>query len=70
MLLCRAVVTSLAHSRGGPAREFVREFFFVIARRKRYTFLFAWIFLGEGLTVHKIVGGLLIAGGAATLVFG
>src|ERR1700751_1133608 len=32
--------------------------------------LFAWIFLGEGLTVHKVVGGLLIAGGAATLVFG
>jgi bacterial/archaeal transporter family protein len=32
--------------------------------------LFAWIFLGEGLSVHKIVGGLLIAGGAATLVFG
>ena len=32
--------------------------------------LFAWIFLGEGLTAHKVVGGLLIAGGAATLVFG
>ena len=32
--------------------------------------LFAWIFLGEGLTAHKIIGGLLIAGGAATLVFG
>jgi len=32
--------------------------------------LFAWMFLGEGLTAHKIVGGLLIAGGAATLVFG
>src|SRR6202789_425019 len=32
--------------------------------------LFAWIFLGEGLTMHKIIGGLLIAGGAATLVFG
>ncbi len=32
--------------------------------------LFAWIFLGEGLSVHKIIGGLLIAGGAATLVFG
>jgi bacterial/archaeal transporter family protein len=32
--------------------------------------LFAWIFLGEGLTVHKVVGGVLIAGGAATLVFG
>ena len=32
--------------------------------------LFAWLFLGEGLTVHKVIGGLLIAGGAATLVFG
>jgi transporter family protein len=32
--------------------------------------LLAWIFLGEGLTAHKILGGLLIAGGAATLVFG
>lgn len=32
--------------------------------------VFAWIFLGEGMTVHKIVGGVLIAGGAATLVFG
>jgi len=32
--------------------------------------LFAWLFLGEGLTVHKVLGGLLIAGGAATLVFG
>jgi transporter family protein len=32
--------------------------------------LFAWIFLGEGLTMHKVVGGLLIAGGAATLAFG
>src|SRR3954466_9275140 len=32
--------------------------------------LFAWMFLGEGLTAHKVVGGLLIAGGAATLVFG
>jgi bacterial/archaeal transporter family protein len=32
--------------------------------------LFAWIFLGEALTAHKIIGGLLIAGGAATLVFG
>jgi transporter family protein len=32
--------------------------------------LFAWIFLGEGLTVHKIIGGLLITGGAVTLVFG
>src|ERR1700759_1556516 len=32
--------------------------------------LFAWIFLGEGLTVHKVVGGLLIAGGSATRVFG
>src|ERR1700748_2474366 len=32
--------------------------------------LFAWMFLGEGLTAHKIIGGLLIAGGPATLVFG
>jgi transporter family protein len=32
--------------------------------------LFAWLFLGEGLTAHKVIGGLLIAGGAATLVFG
>ncbi len=32
--------------------------------------LFAWIFLGEGLTAAKVIGGLLIAGGAATLVFG
>jgi bacterial/archaeal transporter family protein len=32
--------------------------------------LFAWLFLGEGLTIHKMIGGLLIAGGAATLVFG
>lgn len=32
--------------------------------------LFAWIFLGEGLSTPKIIGGLLIAGGAATLVFG
>jgi transporter family protein len=32
--------------------------------------LFAWMFLGEGLTVHKIIGGVLIAGGAMTLVFG
>jgi transporter family protein len=32
--------------------------------------VFAWLFLGEGLTVHKVIGGLLIAGGAATLVFG
>jgi uncharacterized membrane protein len=32
--------------------------------------LFAWIFLGEGLTMHKLVGGLVITGGAATLVFG
>jgi transporter family protein len=32
--------------------------------------LLAWIFLGEGLTAHKVIGGLLIAGGAATLAFG
>lgn len=32
--------------------------------------LFAWIFLGEGLTAHKVIGGVLIAGGAVTLVFG
>ena len=32
--------------------------------------LFAWIFLGEGLSAAKLIGGLLIAGGAATLVFG
>lgn len=32
--------------------------------------LFAWLFLHEGLNAHKIIGGLLIAGGAATLVFG
>ncbi len=32
--------------------------------------LFAWIFLGEGLSAPKLIGGLLIAGGAATLVFG
>ena len=32
--------------------------------------LLAWIFLGEGLTAHKVIGGLLIAGGAVTLVFG
>jgi transporter family protein len=32
--------------------------------------LLAWIFLGEGLTAPKVIGGLLIAGGAATLVFG
>ena len=32
--------------------------------------LFAWLFLGEGLTAAKVIGGLLIAGGAATLVFG
>src|ERR1700753_3478154 len=32
--------------------------------------LFAWIFLGEGLTAHKLLGGLLMAGGPATLVFG
>lgn len=32
--------------------------------------LFAWIFLGEGLTAHKVIGGLLITGGAVTLVFG
>jgi len=32
--------------------------------------LFAWMFLGESLTAPKLIGGLLIAGGAATLVFG
>lgn len=32
--------------------------------------LLAWIFLGEGLTAHKVIGGLLIAGGAVTLAFG
>src|SRR5580658_1078405 len=32
--------------------------------------LLAAIFLGEGLTMHKVIGGLLIAGGAITLVFG
>jgi len=32
--------------------------------------LFAWLFLGESLTLHKALGGLLIAAGAVTLVFG
>lgn len=32
--------------------------------------VFAWLFLGESLTTPKIIGGLMIAGGAATLIFG
>lgn len=31
--------------------------------------VFAWLFLGESLSLPKVLGGLLIAGGAATLVF-
>ncbi len=32
--------------------------------------VFAWMFLGESLTVHKLLGGVLITAGAVTLVFG
>ncbi|WP_263410023.1 EamA family transporter [Terriglobus tenax] len=31
--------------------------------------VFAWLFLGEGLTMLKVLGGLLIAAGAIVLAF-
>lgn len=31
--------------------------------------LFAWIFLGEGISVAKVLGGVLIAAGAIVLVY-
>lgn len=31
--------------------------------------VFAWLFLGEGLTVLKVLGGLLITAGAVVLAF-
>ena len=35
-----------------------------------FVILFAAAFLGEGLSIAKVAGGLLIAAGAITLVFG
>lgn len=34
-----------------------------------FVIIFAWLFLGEGLTVTKMIGGLLITIGAITLAF-
>jgi transporter family protein len=34
-----------------------------------FVIIFAWLFLGEGLTTSKIIGGLLITAGAITLAF-
>ena len=34
-----------------------------------FVIIFAWVFLGEGLTASKVIGGLLITIGAFTLAF-
>jgi transporter family protein len=35
-----------------------------------FVIIFAWIFLGEGLSVHKVIGGAFITVGAVVLALG